>query len=75
MSEFALKEDKMKNNLGTYNEWGKLNEVVVGTYSQFVEPEYMPEFQWMSKESIDITRTLGGQSSETVLPDNSYQNR
>jgi len=59
----------MKNQFGTYNEWGTLNEVIVGTYSQFVEPEYMPEFQWMDKKSQEITKTMGGQVSEKVLPE------
>jgi len=54
---------------GTYNEWGSLNEVMVGIPSPFIEPEYMPEFQWMSSESQEYARTLGGQASNEVLPE------
>ena len=65
----AENEAPLRHPIGTYNEWGTLNDVIVGIYDQFIEPEYIPEFRWMSEESQNITKTMGGEISTDVLPE------
>lgn len=57
-----------KHKFGTYNEWGQLREVFVGIVHDFVEPEWIPAFAWMSKEGQDYCREYGGQKSIDVFP-------
>jgi len=58
-----------KREFGTYNEWGQLREVFVGIAQDFVEPEWIPAFAWMSKEGQDYCRKYGGQKSIEVFPE------
>ncbi len=58
------------NEIGVYNEWGKLRTAFVGIApDSMVEPEYMAEFNWMGEEGVEITRTYGGRKSIHVFPE------
>jgi len=59
----------IKRELGTFNEWGQLREVFVGIEHDYVEPEWIPAFSWMSTEGQDYCREYGGRKSIDVFPD------
>lgn len=58
-----------KREFGTFNEWGPLKEVFVGIEHDYVEPEWIPAFAWMTEEDQDNCRKYSGKKSNDVLPD------
>lgn len=65
----AIVEKSTEYKVGVYNEWGRLREAFVGITEDFVEPEYLPEMQWLSDEMIELTKKYSGKKSEEVLPE------
>lgn len=57
------------NQIGVYNEWGRLREAMVGIEDHTVEPEYMEAFAWMAPEDQEYCRKYGGRDSAEVLPE------
>lgn len=56
-------------DIGVYNEWGRLREAFVGIEDHYVEPEYIPAFDWMGQEGQEYCKKFGGRKSIEVLPE------
>ncbi len=64
---------KVKHEIGVWNDWGKLKEVMVGYPDETVEPDYAPTLAWMTEEAKAMTKKYGGKKTAEVLPDNTRQ--
>jgi N-dimethylarginine dimethylaminohydrolase len=56
-------------DIGVYNDWGKLREVVIGIEDETVEPEWVPALGFLSKEAQEDTKKYGGKRTADVLPE------
>lgn len=58
-----------KDNIGAYNEWGRLREAFIGIEDNTVEPEYVPALVWLPGDGIAFTKKYGGRRSQEVAPE------
>ncbi len=56
-------------DVGVYNDWGKLIEVVIGVEDETIEPEWVPALAFLSEEAQANCKKYGGQRTEEVLPE------
>lgn len=57
-------------DIGEWNLWGSLREVVVGTAKGFVIPNYEKNFEGNTDpELVELTKKYGGQLLQDVVPD------
>ncbi|MDP8276807.1 MAG: hypothetical protein RAO92_10465 [Candidatus Euphemobacter frigidus] len=59
-----------QRNIGVYNDWGKLREVVIGIEDETVEPEWVPALGFLSKSAQEQSKKYGGKKTLDVLPEN-----
>lgn len=56
------------NDIGAYNEWGRLREVFIGIEDDTIEPDYVPALVWLPGDGVAGVKKYGGKSSRKVFP-------
>ena len=59
----------MSTIIGSYNEWGRLREAMVGIADDLVFLEYMPAMSWMTEWAIEAGKKYGGSKVEEIAPE------
>jgi len=62
-----------KHEIGVWNDWGKLREVMVGYPDEMMEPDYASTLAWMTEEARTESKKHGGKRTDEVLPENARQ--
>lgn len=62
-------EAKEEENMGVYNEWGKLREAFIGIEDGTVEPEYIPALVWLPGKGVEYCKEYGGKRTDVVFPE------
>lgn len=44
--------------IGSWNEWGRLRECVMGFADDTVEPDYIPALMWLSDKAREVVKAL-----------------
>ena len=67
--ETGLSETSTKKDIGVYNDWGKLKEVLIGIEDETIEPEWLPALAFLSKEAQVDCKKYGGKKTADVFPE------
>lgn len=59
-----------KHEIGVYNDWGKLREVMVGYPEATVVTDYHPSLAWMTEEMKEGMKKNSGKIDSEAFPEN-----
>lgn len=59
----------VKCEIGVWNDWGRLREVMVGYADETVEPEYAPTLNWLTEDGKKALKEKGGKRTEEAFPE------